>query len=76
MCSLFVCACSCVLCFVNAWKINVTCLVKVLSKNGSRGQKYTRERLFGGLSSGCALSIISLLFLSLSLSLGVVSTTY
>ena len=35
--------------------------------NGSRGQKYTRERLFGGLSSGCALSIC-IAFVSLFLS--------
>ena len=67
MCSLFVCACSCVLCFVNAWKIIVTCHLQVLSKNGSGGQKYTRERLFGGLSSGCALSIC-IAFVSLFLS--------
>ena len=60
--------CLCVLCVVHARKINVTCLVKVLSKNGSRGQKYTLERLFGGLSSGCALSI-SIAFVSLSFSL-------
>ena len=55
-------------------KINVTCLLKVLSKNGSRGQKYTRERLFGGLSSGCALSIC-IAFVSLFLSLVVVVST-
>ena len=35
----------------------------------AREGKNTRRRLFGGLSSGCALSILSLLFLSLSLSL-------
>ena len=67
MCSLFVCACSCVLCFVNAWKINVTCLVKVLSKNGSRGQKYTLTPFRRSVLRMC--SIYSIAFVSLSFSL-------
>ena len=74
-----VCARLCVLCVVHARKINVTCLVKVFYPKMAREGKNTRaarRRLFAGLSSGCALSITSLLFLSLSLSLVVVSTTY
>jgi hypothetical protein len=60
MCSLFVCACSCVLCFVNAWKINVTCLVKVLSKNGSRGQKYALR--IDAFSAVCPPDVLYLLY--------------
>ena len=54
-----VCACLCVLCVVNARKINVTCLLKVLSKNGSRGQKYTRVDAF---SAVCPPDVLYLLY--------------
>ena len=54
-----VCACLCVLCVVHARKINVTCLLKVLSKNGSRGQKYTRVDAF---SAVCPPDVLYLLY--------------
>ena len=56
-----------VLCVVHARKINVTCLVKVLSKNGSRGQKYTLD----AFSAVCPPDVLYLFiaFVSLSFSL-------
>ena len=62
-----VCARLCVLCVVHARKINVTCLVKVLSKNGSRGQKYTLTPFRRFVLRMC--SIYSIAFVSLSFSL-------
>ena len=55
-----------VLCVVHARKINVTCLVKVLSKNGSRGQKYTSTPFRRSVLRMC--SIYSIAFVSLSFS--------
>lgn len=75
-----VCACLCVLCVVHARKINVTCLLKVLSKNGSRGQKYTRVDAFSAVCPPDVLYLsVSLLSLSFSLSsrrLDVLSVSY
>ena len=67
-----------VLCFVNAWKINVTCLVKGFIQKWLERSKIHALNAFSAVCPPDVLYLsASLLFLSLSLPLVVVvSTTY